>query len=111
MTDVIVVGAGVIGVTTGIALLTAGVPVTIWARDFSPHTTSDAAGAIWYPYEVYPLDRALTWAYASYDVLSALAQEENTGVSMVWLRQLFAGDPPPPWLLEATFPVRRMATT
>lgn len=45
----IVLGAGVIGLTTAITLQEAGFNVTIWAKDFPPNTTSNKAGAFFYP--------------------------------------------------------------
>lgn len=45
-----VVGAGVIGLTTGIALLQSGFPVKIVCASMSPDTTSDKAAAFWLPF-------------------------------------------------------------
>jgi len=108
MNDVLVIGAGVIGLTCAIALREAGFPVTVLARTFSPHTTSDVAAAIWYPYAAYPLERVLTWAETTYRRLQALAADPATGVRMVWLRQLFAGEAPPDWLRHGPYPIRRL---
>lgn len=108
MNEVVVIGAGVIGLTCGIALREAGFPVTVLARAFSPHTTSDVAAAIWYPYAAYPPERVLAWAEASYRRLQTLAADPATGVRMVWLRQLFAGDTPPDWLRDGPYPTRRL---
>lgn len=45
-----VVGAGIIGLSTGIKLLEEGYSVTQVAQSFSPLTTSDTAPACFHPY-------------------------------------------------------------
>ena len=55
--DALVIGAGVSGLTTAICLAEAGVRTRIWTARMSPETTSAAAGAMWGPYLVEPLDR------------------------------------------------------
>lgn len=47
---VCVVGAGVIGLTTAIRVAEAGRTVRIVASERSPRTTSDVAGAVWFPF-------------------------------------------------------------
>ncbi len=44
-----VIGCGVVGLSTARLLQERGVSVTIYTRDIPPHTTSDVAGANWYP--------------------------------------------------------------
>ena len=61
-TDVLVIGAGVIGLTTAICLAEAGVCVTIAAAEPPQQTTSAAAGAIWGPHLVGLDDRVGRWA-------------------------------------------------
>jgi hypothetical protein len=46
---VLVVGCGVIGLTTGLTLLREGHEVTLITKNTPPDTTSNAAGAFWYP--------------------------------------------------------------
>jgi glycine/D-amino acid oxidase-like deaminating enzyme len=46
---VAVAGAGVVGLTTACILLERGLAVRLYARERSPHTTSDLAGAEWSP--------------------------------------------------------------
>lgn len=48
---VLVIGAGISGLTSAIILQEMGCDVEIWAKECSPHTTSDVAGAAWYPYK------------------------------------------------------------
>src|ERR1700691_4197385 len=59
--DVLVIGAGVSGLTTGICLAEAGLSVTIRAAAPPGQTTSVAAGAVWGPVRVGPPDRVLGW--------------------------------------------------
>ena len=62
--EVIVVGCGVSGLSSGIRLLESGFDVRIVARELPPHTTSDVAAAIWYPYLAAPAERVMRWADA-----------------------------------------------
>jgi glycine/D-amino acid oxidase-like deaminating enzyme len=48
-----VIGCGVVGLTTARVFQEAGYAVTIYAKEFSPYTTSDASGALWTPFSVY----------------------------------------------------------
>ncbi|MEV6399356.1 FAD-dependent oxidoreductase [Streptomyces sp. NPDC051907] len=82
--DVIVVGGGVIGLTTAIVLAESGGRVRLWARDPAEKTTSAVAGALWWPYRIEPEERVGDWAVASlrrYEKLAARPQE--TGVRLV----------------------------
>ncbi len=60
--DVLVVGAGVMGLTTAICLAEAGVSTAIAAAEPPRQTTSAAAGAIWGPHLVGMDDRVARWA-------------------------------------------------
>jgi D-amino-acid oxidase len=79
--DVVVIGAGVSGLTTGICLAEAGHDVTIRTASPPEQTTSVAAGAIWGPVRVGS-DRVLAWAEHSLTVLTKLAGEPGTGVHL-----------------------------
>ena len=81
MSKILVVGAGVIGLTTALRLRAVGHAVTIWASQLPPHTTSDQAAAVWYPFLVEPRDRVRYWSQASLRAYEQLAQEPHTGVS------------------------------
>jgi len=96
----IVVGAGVVGLSSAIRLLERGFVVRVLARELTPDTTSDAAAAIWYPYLAEPRERILPWSRAT---LEALASPRSTGagVSEVRLLELFDGPAEAPWWREA----------
>lgn len=76
----IVVGCGVIGLTTAIVLRESGLSVQIWAAEQADRTTSVVAGATWFPYQASPLDRVLGWAMRSRPYLDELAERSLGGV-------------------------------
>jgi D-amino-acid oxidase len=81
--DVLVIGAGVCGLTTGINLAEAGLSVTIRTAVPPQQSTSAAAGALWGAVRAGPPERVLEWARAGLEVLSKLAAEPGTGMRMV----------------------------
>ncbi|MEU9732870.1 FAD-dependent oxidoreductase [Streptomyces sp. NPDC048002] len=82
--EVIVVGGGVIGLTTAVLLAERGRRVRVWTRDPVERTTSAVAGALWWPYKIEPIALARDWALRSLEVYAELADRpEATGVRMV----------------------------
>lgn len=80
----IVVGSGVIGLTTAVVLAENGRRVRVWTREPAEGTTSAVAGALWWPYSVEPLELARAWALESLSVYEELAaRPDETGVRMV----------------------------
>src|SRR5262252_7268085 len=86
--DVLVIGAGAVGLTTAISLAEAGLSVTIRTAALPAQTTSVAAGAVWGAVRVGPPDRVLGWARTGLEVLSKLAAEPGTGVRMASGREV-----------------------
>jgi D-amino-acid oxidase len=86
--DVLVIGAGVCGLTTGICLAEAGLSVTIRTAAPPERTTSVAAGAVWGAVRVGPPERVLGWARTGLEVLSKLAAEPGTGVRIASGREV-----------------------
>ncbi len=80
--DALVIGAGVSGLTTAIGLAEAGVRVRIWTAEPPQATTSVAAGAMWGPYLVEPIDRVRVWSARTLEVLRQLAEDPETGVHL-----------------------------
>ncbi|MFF4271956.1 FAD-dependent oxidoreductase [Streptomyces sp. NPDC001536] len=82
--EVVVVGGGVIGLTTAVVLAERGRRVRVWTRDPVERTTSWVAGALWWPYRIEPVASARAWALRSLEVYEALAADpERTGVRVV----------------------------
>src|SRR5690348_17857594 len=82
--DVIVVGSGVVGLTTAIVLAERGRRVRVWARESGELTTSAVAGALWWPYRIRPKALAGEWALRSLSVYEELAaRPDETGVRVV----------------------------
>ncbi|MEG3630251.1 FAD-dependent oxidoreductase [Streptomyces poriticola] len=80
---VVVVGGGVIGLTTAVLLAERGRRVRLWTREPVERTTSAVAGALWWPYRIRPVTQARTWALDSLGVYEELAaRPEVTGVRM-----------------------------
>ncbi len=81
--DIVVVGAGVSGLTSAISLVEAGWPVRVWAAAMPQQTTSAVAGAVWAPPR--PAERAadtLDWTEHSLRVFRELADDPASGVRM-----------------------------
>ncbi|MFJ7067560.1 NAD(P)/FAD-dependent oxidoreductase [Streptomyces sp. NPDC101115] len=82
--EVIVVGGGVVGLTTAVRLAERGLRVRVWSRDEATETTSAVAGALWWPYRIEPVAEAGAWALASLRVYEELAADpDGTGVRFV----------------------------
>lgn len=79
---VVVLGAGVSGLSSGLELLLRGYQVEIWARDPPAATTSAVAGAVWFPFHAAPADRVAVWARETYDRLAELAVDLSSGVTL-----------------------------
>src|SRR5262249_42004822 len=105
----IVIGAGVSGLSTGIALLEAGgAQVRVWARELSPHTTSDVAAAIWHPYLAGTSERILHWSRTTFHELIALSRLEESGVTVCEGYELFRESAPDPWWRAAVPGLRHL---
>jgi D-amino-acid oxidase len=95
--DVLVIGAGVSGLSTALCLLESGLTVTVQAADLPQHTTSAVAGALWGPHLVGTDERVRQWAAVTLDRLRQLAGDPATGVREVaGLVASRADQPPPP---------------
>ncbi|MFK0184119.1 FAD-dependent oxidoreductase [Streptomyces rubiginosohelvolus] len=82
--DVIVVGGGVVGLTTAVTLAERGLRVRVWSRDPAGATTSAVAGALWWPYRIEPAERVGDWSLETLAVYEELAGDpDETGVRRV----------------------------
>jgi D-amino-acid oxidase len=82
-----IVGAGVSGLTCGVLFAERGHRTAIFAKEIGQQTTSGAAAALWFPYDVEPADKAIPWALETFRTLVNLAGDPGSGVSMIELRQ------------------------
>ncbi|MFJ9211827.1 D-amino-acid oxidase [Streptomyces sp. L-9-10] len=83
-TDVIVVGGGVIGLTTAVVLAESGHRVGLWTRDPVARTTSAVAGALVWPYRIEPARQVGAWLEESLRHYVQLARTpDRTGVRIV----------------------------
>jgi D-amino-acid oxidase len=94
--DAVVVGAGVVGLTTAICLAEAGLTARIIAAEPPTATTSFAAGALWGLPLSGPPDRKREWGRVGLEVLSALAGIPAAGVRQLHGREVSAEPASPP---------------
>ncbi|WP_149563728.1 FAD-dependent oxidoreductase [Streptomyces cacaoi] len=94
---VVVLGGGVMGLTTAVLLAEQGRPVRLWSPDRPGETTSAVAGGLCWPYRIEPQERALEWAVRAFGQFSWLAEQpELTGVRLV-RGSMPGATPPPEW--------------
>ncbi|SDH72720.1 FAD-dependent oxidoreductase [Winogradskyella thalassocola] len=67
MPSVTVVGSGIVGLTSAIILQEKGFEVTIVAKECFDKTLSSKVGAIWFPFEIEPKEKANIWASLAYE--------------------------------------------
>ena len=79
--DVLVIGAGVCGLSAAVALQDAGLTVAVYSADPPHRTTSASAGALWGPHLVGADDRVGAWASATLRRFRELAAEPAAGVA------------------------------
>ena len=86
----LVIGAGVTGLTTALCLRREGFDVTVVAEKFAPDIVSVVAGALWeWPpavcgahHDEVSLARSREWCMTSYEVFGRLSERPETGVFM-----------------------------
>jgi D-amino-acid oxidase len=101
MSEVVVIGAGVVGLTTAVTLQEVGHRVRVVSAERPERTTSAAAGAVWYPFAVGPPEAVSRWARATRAWLLALARDvPEAGVDVITVREC-AADARRPWWAEA----------
>lgn len=77
-----VIGSGIIGLTSAIALQEAGFSVRLFAKERFNQSLSHKVGAVWFPYSIEPRQKVDRWAALSY----TRYQKESgyaAGVSMI----------------------------
>ena len=105
---VLVVGAGVIGLSVGVRLAEAGYDVHLLARELPLETTSAVAAAMWYPYLAEPRERVLDWSRLSFAEFAGLAGQADTGVELRAGTELLRTRTDDPWWATAVPELRRV---
>lgn len=105
---IVVVGAGVLGLSCALRLLQAGHRVDVLARDLPLETTSSVAAAIWYPYLAFPQDRVTAWGKTTYDAFAELAVRGVDGVRMRRGTELLHEPMADPWWIDAVPALERV---
>jgi len=109
--NITVVGAGVIGLTTAVALERAGHVVRVVAARPGLEATSGAAGAIWMPVRIAAGRRELAWAAASYREFTRIAAEHpEAGVDILTAYEVTDEEDVQPWWAEAVDGFRLVET-
>ena len=95
MREVIVIGGGVIGLSSALALQAAGFNPRIITREAPQDTTSAAAGAIWSGRAL--IGREQGWARASLQRFLPLCDDVDSGVSLQRVRKVYPYPTRDPW--------------
>lgn len=82
MDEVTILGCGIVGLTTAIALQNKGFRVNIISKEKYSETLSSKVGAIWFPFEVFPKERTNRWAAQAYQVYNN-DQKTGNGISFI----------------------------
>ncbi|WP_111765893.1 FAD-dependent oxidoreductase [Nakamurella deserti] len=101
MAAVVVVGAGVVGLSCAVRLLEAGHEVRVLARELPTETTSAVAAALWYPYRAHPEALVTGWSRTGYGAFATLADDPATGVRMLAGTEVLRIPSPDPWWRSA----------
>ena len=96
--QITVVGAGVSGLTTAIALSEAGHDVRVVAAARGLDSASGVAGAVWYPFKAQPRDRVLAWSARTRERLAEIAHHHpEAGIDLLTLYDAADGEELPWW--------------
>lgn len=85
--QIIVIGGGVSGLTTGLSLLREGHRISIWAESLPPHTTSNVAAAHWFPFLAEPIEKVNYWAIRTYETFKEIISSSEIGETGVFMEQ------------------------
>ena len=108
-TTVLVIGAGVVGLTSAYLLHDAGYKVTIYTKDYTQDTTSAVAGAFWEPYLVQPIEKAHRWSKFTYDYMNSnILPIRYSGVTEITVNSYQNPASPDPWWMPLAKNFRRL---
>lgn len=98
MADVVVVGAGIIGLTCALRLQQRGLRVTVVYAEPPSRTVSVLAAAVWYPTRTHAAPAVLDQAGRTFEVFAGQAGDRVPGVTMRPTRMLLRAEVDvPPW--------------
>jgi len=109
MSEIRVVGCGIVGLASAIELQELGHRVRIVARELPPSTTSNKAAAIWEPYRAEPAERVAEWSARSYRRYRSQYADPASGVEKVELIEVARKRLADPFWLRPEYPFRRLA--
>jgi len=89
---VVVLGSGVIGLTTAVYFLELGVKVEMVFAESWENSTSSQAGALWHPFLVKPSEKIRTWSMRSLINFQNLIKKNEGGVVSRNLTEYFPQD-------------------
>lgn len=96
--EILVLGAGISGLSSGISLLREGYKVIIWTKDLPPNTTSNKAAAIWRPFLSGPVDKVPRWAKLTLDFYrESMGREQGNGCINMRTVFIFDKETEEPW--------------
>ncbi len=114
---VAVIGCGAVGLATARLLQTRGSEVTIYARALPPETTSNVAGALWYPHLIVDEARRTAAFDSQFESAARFSHRHFQGLvgdayGVCWRQQYFLSRAPAPdsWdlvMLRDLFPESR----
>ena len=103
---VVVLGAGISGLTAALLLRQQGHDVVLVSADRLEATTSHLAAAVWFPTAAGPPDRVARWSAVTFEVLAAEARQGRPGAVMRESLALYRDDPGEPAWVAAVGEVR-----
>lgn len=80
---IVIIGSGIIGLTSCLRLKERGFDVSMITRDFPQETTSAVAAAFWYPYKVSIGGETLLWSVETYQEYCLQIYAKVPGLSMI----------------------------
>jgi D-amino-acid oxidase len=90
--NIAVIGAGISGLSSAYLLAQKGHKITVFAKAFSPETTSNKAAAFWFPYHIRNDKRGIEWCQETYRQYLTLSAIPGTGISMQMLKKVLRKD-------------------
>ncbi|MDT7691666.1 MAG: D-amino-acid oxidase [Pseudonocardiales bacterium] len=107
--DAVVVGAGISGLASALALQARGRRVTIVSERPAVASTSYLAAAVWFPTRAGPREKVLAWGARTYTALAEQAAQGVPGIVMRESLMLFREPPGEQWWASAVGGVRAAA--